>query len=112
MKQTAFRPVDLSYIEEFSTQDVTSRQYSTLDLCDHDKFTLIGNIDVPGVRNCRLGRDFEVLDSKGNDWLEKSGLSLGGSLLIRPDQHILMVVRPGDTNEDVRKTIMAHLGLQ
>lgn len=98
-------------MDEFSSEDIEQRRYSTLDLCDFDKFTLIGNLEVPGVKTCTLGKDFEVIGSAGKEWLKGTGLNDGGGLLIRPDQHILMVLEKDTTAEDVELRLRQHLGI-
>ncbi|RVX67828.1 hypothetical protein B0A52_07756 [Exophiala mesophila] len=110
-EDTMLRPVDTSYIEEFSPEERSSRRYSTLDLCDPVKFTIIGDFEVSGCKTYRHGVDFEALGLPGNKWLHKSGLSAGGGLLLRPDQHILMLIRPGDTVQDIQSTLNDHLGV-
>ena len=104
--------MDVSYIDEFSPKDIESRQYSTLDLCEYDKFTLIGHLDVPNVKTCRLGSDFELVEGEaGRQWLKDAGLEHGGGLLVRPDQHILMVLRADTTVGDVEMCLHRHLGM-
>ena len=111
MKNSTLLPVDVSYVDELSSEQVEQRRYSTLDLCDFDKFTLIGNLEVPGVKTCHLEKDFEVRGSAGQEWLEGAGLHDGGGLLIRPDQHILMVLKKDTTVEDVESCLIQHLGI-
>ena len=89
LKQRNLPPVDVSYVNELSAEAIASRQYSTLDLIPPTQFVLIGELEVPGVRTCRPGYDFELLGESGVRWLEQSGLNDGGALLVRPDQHIL-----------------------
>ncbi len=108
--QTTLAPVDVSYVDEFSSEDIQLRQYSTLDLCDFDKFTLIGDLEVPGVKTCRPGRDFELVGPGGEEWLEAAGCRKGGGLLLRPDQHILMVLDASTTVQDVQRVMKQHLG--
>ncbi|KAJ9619096.1 hypothetical protein H2204_012807 [Knufia peltigerae] len=104
-------PVDVSYVDEFSADDIQLRQHSTLDLCDIDKFTLLGNLDsVPGVKSYRLGRDFEVVGPGADGWLASSGLDKAGGLLVRPDQHILMVLDATNTAKDVEIVLDKYLG--
>ncbi|KIX02969.1 uncharacterized protein Z518_06519 [Rhinocladiella mackenziei CBS 650.93] len=109
--KTTLSAVDVSYVDELSPDEVKARQYSTLDLCELDKFTLIGDLDVPGVKTCRLHQDFEVIGQAGQEWLTAAGLKDGGGLLIRPDQHILMVIRPDTTVESVQRVLNQHLGV-
>jgi len=110
--QTTLNAVDVSYVDEFSPEDIDARQYSTLDLCDLDKFTLVGDLDVPGVKTCRPGRDFELIGQAGEEWLSGAGLKTGGGLLVRPDQHILMVLDADSTVEEVQDVLRQHLGIQ
>jgi hypothetical protein len=102
--------VDVSYVDEFSSEDISLRRYSTLDLCDFAEFTLIGDLEVPGVKTCRPGRDFEVVGPEGEKWLKAAGCRGGGGLLLRPDQHILMVLDASTTVLDVQRVMKQHLG--
>ncbi|KAJ9610537.1 hypothetical protein H2200_005314 [Cladophialophora chaetospira] len=111
MKDSILQPVDVSYVDEFTKEDIELRRYSTLDLCDFDKFTLIGDLEVPGVKTCRVGKDFEVIGSAGQEWLQGAGLRDGGGLLVRPDQHILMVLTKDTQVEDVKQCMRRHLGV-
>ncbi|KIW23324.1 uncharacterized protein PV07_11532 [Cladophialophora immunda] len=104
LPHSTLKPVDVSYVDEFSPADLESHRYSTLDLCDLDKFTLVGRLDVPGVKTCRLGRDFEVIGEAGQKWLAAAGLDVGGGLLVRPDQHILMT-QVGSRLEAIEETL-------
>ncbi|KIW65494.1 hypothetical protein PV04_07751 [Phialophora macrospora] len=106
---STLKPVDVSYVDEFSSDDVELRKYSTLDLCDFDKFTLIGELEVPGVKTCVPGKDFDVVGEAGQQWLKAAGLQDGGGQLVRPDQHILMVVKANTKVEDVDSCLRQHL---
>ncbi|ETI26007.1 hypothetical protein G647_02784 [Cladophialophora carrionii CBS 160.54] len=103
------KPVDVSYVEEFSPEDVELRQYSTLDLCDLDKLTLVGELQVPGIKTCVPGKDFDVVGEAGQQWLKGAGLQVGGGLLVRPDQHILMLLDADTTVEEVEACLKQHL---
>lgn len=98
-------------MDELSPEEVAARQFSTLDLCELDQFTLIGDLEVPGVKTCRAGKDFMVIGQAGEDWLSRAGLKSGGGLLVRPDQHILMVLDVRTTVEDVQEVLKGHLGI-
>ncbi len=86
-----------------------------------DKFTLVigrdrdFHLDVHAsssqVKTCRLGQDFEVVDDgpAGQNWLSRAGLTTGGGLLVRPDQHILMVLNAHTTADDLHKVLRRHL---
>lgn len=120
--------VDVSYVKEFSKKDVESRRYSTLDLCPFDSFTLIVGCRKTwstrfetiqaftkdhGVKLCLCvaGEDFEVLDQSHDDlFADRCGLSTGGGLLVRPDQHILEVLRADIQAEQVGEAVLKHLG--
>lgn len=110
-RQTHLAPVDVSYVTELSAEEARCRKYSMLDLCEPSQFTLIGDLQVPGVKSFRLGQDFEVIQPEGDWWLERTGLLEGGGLLVRPDQHILMVLTAETTTQDVEKVIRGHLCL-
>lgn len=108
---SGIEPLDVSYVDELSPEEVAARQFSTLDLCELDQFTLIGDLEVPGVKTCRAGKDFMVIGQAGEDWLSRAGLKSGGGLLVRPDQHILMVLDVRTTVEDVQEVLKGHLGI-
>ena len=109
LESTALAPVDVSYVDEFSAEDAARRRYSTLDLCACDRFTLIGDLEVRGVNTVRLGKDFELVDEDGKQWAENAGLRSGGGLLVRPDQHILMVLGKETNVGDIEMALSAHL---
>lgn len=132
----ALPPVDVSYVKEFSAEDVAARRYSTLDLCAPDSFTLLvgsragawapertgaleaalereGGVGM-GVRvGVRVaGEDFDLVEGRSADlFAARANLDVGGGLLVRPDQHLLRVLGPGDTCEDVERAIRGYLGL-
>ncbi|EXJ56965.1 hypothetical protein A1O7_07309 [Cladophialophora yegresii CBS 114405] len=109
LPRSALKPVDVSYVEEFSPKDVELRQYSTLDLCAFDRFTLIGRFEVPGVKTCVPRKDFDVVGEAGQQWSKGAGLLDGGGLLVRPDQHILMLLDANTKVEDVELCLKQHL---
>ncbi|KAK5051904.1 hypothetical protein LTR84_002707 [Exophiala bonariae] len=111
VKESDLQPVDVSYVTELSPEDVQRRTYSVLDLCAPNRFTLIGDLEVPGVKTVRLGQGFDVVRPEGDSWLSQSGISEGGGFLVRPDQHILMVLTADTTSQDVQKAIKEHLCL-
>ena len=84
-------PVDVSYVREFSSEEIAKRRYSILDLIDANVFTLVGGPVVQNVPSYLPGRDFEVIGEPGSAWLAQSGIRDGGVILVRPDQHILAV---------------------
>lgn len=124
----ALPPVDVSYVREFSGEDIKSRRYSTLDLCPYDRFTLL-----VGSREQWAGRfqaleaamkqhgvkvvlvvahhDFDFVYERQEHLFTVEGkLSSGGGLLIRPDQHILRLVQPTDPVALIEKSLVEHLG--
>lgn len=111
VKDSGLQPVDVSYVAELSVEETQRRTYSSLDLCAPDEFTLIGDLEVSGVKTVRLGKDFDLDRPDGDWWLDQTGLRRGGGLLVRPDQHILMVLTADTTTQDVQKVIKEHLCL-
>lgn len=129
MQDTANLPaIDVSYVKELSVENVEQRRYSTLDLCSFDRFTLIAGspsawtarfqeieeaVRDRGVSICMriAGEDFDFVDQKQADlFAVKARLSVGVALLVRPDQHILAVLRADSVAEEVAKAIFTHLG--
>lgn len=120
----------MAYVKEFSGQDVKSRQYSTLDLCMYDCFTLlVGSQNQWTVRFQNLEatmkrygarivlvvayRDFEFVFKEQEQLFTAEGqLGVGGGLLIRPDQHVLRLVQPKDSVACIEKSLVEHLGFQ
>lgn len=120
--------IDVSYVKEFSQQDIENRKYSTLDLCPFDKFTLVvgsrtewadrfrdlrSSMEAYGVQvSCRAaGEDFDFVDQKVADlYISKARLGSGGGLLVRPDQHILQVLDSDDGPEELGTAVLRHLG--
>lgn len=119
-------PTDLSYVNEFSALEREERQYSSLDLCQPDAFTLIinsnpaqlpraaevaqtlkkkanGLVSIP-LRIAILGVDFEVaFPHKAAEWLGQLNVNdgQGGGVLVRPDQHILAVLEDETSAQDI-----------
>lgn len=109
---------------ELDEKQIESLRWSTLDLCAPDAFTLILGakdnrlcFDVAQIRkyceakNLRLniwqlGTDFEFISQK---WLSMNLNQMGG-ILVRPDQHIMMVITDTTTGSDVISKIDGHLG--
>ncbi|KAJ5086585.1 Monooxygenase FAD-binding [Penicillium alfredii] len=117
-------PVDVSYVTELSKAQVRDCQWSTLDLCGLDAFTLIlGDNDTPLVaqiaqvqKQCaatnirfnvwRFGKDFEVVKQT---WFTAE-LNKSGGILVRPDQHILAMLTESTTADEVITALRDHLG--
>ncbi|KGO75027.1 Monooxygenase, FAD-binding [Penicillium italicum] len=116
-------PVDVSYVKELDADQVRACQWSTLDLCGPDSWSLIlgkeqqdtqitllqKHFSVIGLplHTWRLGEDFEVV---GQSWFANE-LVHGGGILIRPDQHILARVSVERNAEDVILIVNKHLGI-
>lgn len=120
--------IDVSYVKELSQQEIEVRKYSTLDLCSFDKFTLLvgsrtawakrfqdlkGSMRGLGVQLhfCVAGEDFDFVHQKYADrFADGADLNNGGGLLIRPDQHILRILRLDDQAEELHRIMQEHLG--
>ncbi|CAG8197121.1 unnamed protein product [Penicillium nalgiovense] len=117
------KPVDVFYIKEFVEDQVRAFQWSTLDLCGPDSWTLVlgqeqeiphitflqKHFNMIGVRLniWRLGVDFEIIRQS---WFIDE-LANGGGVLIRPDQHILARVSDGTNGEHLIMEVNKHLGI-
>ncbi|PLB53731.1 3-propionate hydroxylase [Aspergillus steynii IBT 23096] len=124
-------PIDSSYVAELSVDEVQARQFSTLDLCPFDGFTVWVNQKTSaywhqaieekqqlptGIRD-RLriqtvvhGVDFEVqAGESGEKWVQLMGLE-DQAIVVRPDQHILGCVRYPGGSEQLWRLLRAHLG--
>jgi hypothetical protein len=122
-------PVDISYVSELSPDQIAARQYSVLDLCAIDAFTmLVGSQSawmdrfrelkrVLGQRGIKLSlfaadEDFTFTNkSHGKLFAEGVELGNGGGLVLRPDQHILLRLASGTTVAEVEADLLKHLGL-
>ncbi|KKK14302.1 hypothetical protein ARAM_000790 [Aspergillus rambellii] len=110
--QRSLPAIDSSYVWEFSEEQIKQKQYSTLDLCGPDAFTVL--VDRPWANKWDLhiqemrkslpagvaeslkmkisviGVDFEPEDGQQSEqWMGIMGLKEGQATLVRPDQHIL-----------------------
>lgn len=122
------QPVDVSYVREFTENDVLRRQFSTLDLLDYDKFTLIVSpnmtweVKAGQVQQLskRAGvkvqvwvwkKDFDfVNENQASLFKNQGGFADGGGLVVRPDQHILGRLGQDTTAEEVTSLVFGHLG--
>ena len=123
------RPIDLSFVSELTASELAARQFSTLDLCALDSFTLITTQEsdwfnriaylkravspkIP-LRVLALGIDFEMIQDtdSGREWIGKSGLASGSAILVRPDQHVLMTFSSQTSPEELVKSLHGYLGL-
>lgn len=104
------QPINVSYVTELRKDEIETRKYSTLDLCSLDSFTMIVAkrrrwIDcLTAFRKTELSSklkihlfglddDFRILE-KSHRKIYESGLGAGDDvgLLVRPDQHIMMLM--------------------
>ncbi|TID17558.1 FAD binding domain-containing protein [Venturia nashicola] len=122
-------PLDISYVSELSSEFVAARQYSVLDLCAIDSFTmLVGSqsawmhkfkelrkaLSRRGVKLNMFAadEDFDFTTELHRD-LFADGVELrsGGGLLLRPDQHILTRLSSGTTVGQMESDLLGHLQL-
>ena len=124
------KPVDVSYVHELDAAKVAAMRYSTLDLCTPDAFTFL--VPPSGALNGAItdvikqhtykttlkfkaffsDRDFRILPGSSADlWSRESGITEGGGLLIRPDQHILMLLGADAEASEVSHMIEDFLGV-
>ncbi|KAF2424438.1 hypothetical protein EJ08DRAFT_639399 [Tothia fuscella] len=124
------KPVDVSYVWDFSFSEQEARRFSTLDLVPRDGFALF--VTKEGgwhrrferikqrlfLRNIKIelfvvGEHFEfAIPVDGEKWAERAGLAEGGGLLIRPDQHILMRFKVDAGGVEVVNSVLEHLGVE
>lgn len=127
--QPQMPPLDVSYVQEWSVLDASLRQWSTLDLCAFDCFTLIVGsrprwtermqhlkaslpAQKPQIKLWAADTDFEFVFPEQLVLFEDgSKLGLGGGLLVRPDQHIMMVLQDETTVDDIVEALRQHLGI-
>jgi hypothetical protein len=121
--------IDSSYVVEFTEADIKARQWSVLDLCAFDAFTLfvgsanrqrwISAIDeakaeLPSALKLNvsvLDDDFEIVEGqRGREWIREMRLEVDGAVLVRPDQHILAVLAK-DEGGKLREVLSEHLGV-
>lgn len=121
--------LDLSYIDELSVDEKQIRQYSTLDLCGYDSFTLIvgergkwasrvqsllGMLEEIKVRIRLYGSDVDfafVQQYHRSLFDDGASFNAGGGLLVRPDQHVLAKLQPEVTVQEMALLLVEHLGL-
>lgn len=121
--------MDVSYVTEFTEDDVVSRQYSILDLCALQSFTLlVGNSSSWNERFKNLEQmaaqagiklrmyaadtDFEfVFDNQYQLFGNGAGFAHGGGLLVRPDQHILTRAAADTSAEYLWDELRRHLSV-
>lgn len=123
-------PIDNSYVSEFSPVALGRKEYSTLDLCAFDAFTLIFSSTFAShweealaqlrlslltslkINAAVLGTDFELVPgARKNEWVMGLQLNHGAAVLVRPDQHILNCYGQEASVTEVLKGLKGHLGL-
>jgi hypothetical protein len=126
---TTIAAIDVSYVPEFSAEEVKAKTYSTLDLCDFDAVTLVvGSQEAWSARfdaltkiceksNIKLrlyaaDSTFKFVDPKGEALFDENvQLGSGGGLLVGPDQHVLEKLTADSTVDGLKATIFEFLGL-
>lgn len=123
-------PIDSSYVTELQPEDVRRKEFSTLDLCALDAFTLIidnksllrwtqvvGEVlaQLPStlkINVLALGKDIDLVPgAQGERWVEALQLEDGSAVLIRPDQHILQTFKGEPTTQLVLGSLKECLGV-
>jgi hypothetical protein len=127
-------PIDCSYVNELEDSALECKQFSTLDICAFDAFTLIfsatfathwSNVlsELPSnlprsagkglkINGAILGEDFELIGgARRNEWVMGLQLEHGAAVLVRPDQHILNCYGLETKVDEVAEGLVAHLGL-
>ncbi|KAL4807431.1 FAD binding domain-containing protein [Aspergillus unguis] len=122
--------IDCSYISNLGHEEVATMQYSTLDLCRYDSFTILVNAQFaptiqsaaktalekfqtrgkpgPALQIRVQGVDFDVQPGQER-WNEVVRLREGQVVLVRPDQHILAVFNHDVCDEDIVGSLKEYL---
>lgn len=125
-----FVPIDVSYVKEWESDEVSARTASTLDLCPLNSFSLItssADTDSPAsfqalkvsvarrgiaIQFWTEGHDFEFVYPQQKSLFGTQGnFNSGGAILVRPDQHILGTYVTRVSSAEVESDMLAHLGL-
>lgn len=119
--------VNLDYVYELGTLQRQRRKFSSLDLCAYCVVTFLV-ADSPNIYDVVreataampvkipvnifvYGRDFAAISgSSGYGWARSCGLLDGGGIIIRPDQHILAILRADVSARKVTCILKEHLG--
>jgi hypothetical protein len=124
--------IDNSYVQEFAKEEISAKQYSTLDLCRLDTFTLI--VDKSNATHFQsiikealetlpedirkvlplqmvvLGIDFDLQAGPENQkWMDLMGIK-DQAILVRPDQHILSCIASKAGSGTLVQALQEHLG--
>lgn len=121
--------IDSSYVDELTPERIAQKQFSTLDLCRFDSFTVLvdekhadriksivgkaleqipSNISLP-LEIVVQGVDFVLEQGYEQKWSALTRLNEGRAVLVRPDQHILAVFEPEIGSGDVMEALKGHL---
>lgn len=120
MEELPRQPIDISYVKEIVHEEASACQWSTLDLCSPFAWTLIvGEDDEERISSLqqhfeaaglslnvwRLHKDFQVIRPEiFAQEIEQQGL------LVRPDQHIMALLKRETTAEEVAGALNISLG--
>ena len=132
-EKVQFPPIDSLYVSELSADQVKSKQYSTLDLCPFDAFTIVVDLvwashwetciqemrkSLPvrvdatlTLRTAVLGLDFQLQPAeRSEEWINLMRLNEGQATLVRPDQHILACLDSKKAgSSDLLRALEGHL---
>ncbi|KUL86909.1 hypothetical protein ZTR_05351 [Talaromyces verruculosus] len=121
--------IDSSYVDELSPELIAQKQFSTLDLCRYDSFTVLvdekhadnirtivgkaldqipSNISLP-LEIVVQGVDFVLEQGYEQKWSDLTRLNEGQTVLVRPDQHVLAVFGPEVESGQVVEALKGHL---
>lgn len=127
--RTDLPAIDSSYVDELTPELITQKQFSTLDLCRYDSFTVL--VDEKHADNIRTivrkaldqipshislpleivvqGVDFVLEQGYEQKWNGLARLNEGQTVLVRPDQHVLAVFGPEVESGQVVEGLKGHL---
>lgn len=127
--QTDLPAIDSSYVDELTPEFIAQKQFSTLDLCRYDSFTVLvdekhaDNIktvvekaldQIPSRISLPLeiaiqGVDFVLEQGYEQKWNDLTRLNEGQAVLVRPDQHVLAIFGPEVESADIVEELKGHL---
>lgn len=121
-------PIDLIYLAgDLSEELISTWRYSTLDLVPMDRFILICDstshwaksyTQIEELRRATgipmamavYGKSFEILEQKAAAaWRDGFGLDQGVAVIVRPDQHVALVVQKEMTILEVFEQLQRQL---
>jgi hypothetical protein len=133
LSKAPFPSIDSSYVLELSEEQVKQKQYSTLDLCTFNSFTIV--VDAPWAERWKvyvketqnrlpvavkaslrvelaiLGVDFDLeAGQKSLQWTDLMRLKEGQATLVRQVQHILSCFQSTTADSsDLLQALQNHL---